>query len=189
MWSYTTMTTLLIPPPAVHLDSIAYEEAIDAIDLSPVNPAGDPADREEGVPLDEWLIGQRAFWLYCFEERGHDYLLLVANTIERIAKSVRFHRCKSVAELLQRSPVYHQADLDRIETPADRPLSPLASALDSAVEDYLVETGIAARLVAWAILGVAEEADYFHADTLEQFTDSKAAWEMAQLDAAEELAF
>lgn len=180
------VSTLLTAPPDVYLDPVLYDELLDAIDLSPVNPAGDVAD---GVPLDEWLIAQAGWWRARHQTDGHDYLLMVADAIDRIARGVRFHRARSVSELLALSPHYRRCDLDQIETPAERHLSALAGDLDSAVEDYLVEPGIAARLVAWTLLGLAEEADLLHADSLRDYVEAKAAFEMAQLEMAEAVAF
>lgn len=180
------MSTLLTAPPDVYLDPVLYEELLDQVDLSPVTPAGNVAD---GVPLDEWLIAQSGWWRARHQVDGHDYLIMVADAIDRIARGVRFHKARSVAELLALSPHFRRANLDIIETPAERHLSQLAGDLDSAVEDYLLEPGIAARLVAWTVLGLAEEADFLHADSLRDYVEAKAAFELAQMEAADAVAF
>ncbi len=176
------MTTLLHAPPVVDLDD--YLDALESVDLTTATPMS-ASSTETGLPLDEYLLDQSSW----YRHQDNDVCTLAACAIERIARSVRFHRCQSVAELLAVSPLFKRVNLDQIETPGDRPMSWLAEGLDREVEGYLLHEGSAARLIAWALLDVAEDADFFHADTLQQFELAQAAWEQAQADFADELSF
>jgi len=166
------------------IDLPDYLEALESVDLTAATPMS-VSSVDAGLPLDEYLIAQSSW----YRSQGNDVCTLAACAIERIARSVRFHRVSSVAELLAVSPLFKCVNLDHIETPDDRPMSWMAEGLDRECEGYLLHEGTAARLIAWALLDVAEDADFFHADTLHQFEMSKAAWEMAQLDYAMECEF
>lgn len=175
------------PVAAGEADEVLDDVNLFAVHAAPERPDGEPLD---GVPLDEWLISQAAWWRSKLEsEDAQESMLLVAGAIETAAQACRFHRCASVSELVSRSARYRRCGLDAIATPDSRPRSTLAAELDSAVEDYLVsarpgeEPGIASRLLAWAILDVANEAEYFMADSVDEYTEAKAAYESAMVDA------
>ena len=182
------MSTLLHVFAPVQLDE--YLTMLEAVDLTVGTPMSATSD-DAGLPLDEYLLAQ-ASWYRAMEQmadEANDVCTLAACTIERIARSVRFHGVRSVTELLAASPLYRNADLDQIETPGERPLSWLAEGLDRECEGYLLHDGSAARLIAWALLDAAEDADFFHADTVDQLRSAQAAWEAACEADADELGF
>jgi hypothetical protein len=182
------MTSLLCDPAGVELS--AYLDALDGVDLVELRAAAASATpAAEGVALDVWFILEANWWRARRVGPDEGYMVLVACELETLARSARFHGARSVAELVERSPKYRRFNAAHVKTPARRPLSLLASALDSAVEDYLQEGGAAALLAAWSILGVAEEADFYHADTVEDFTLAQAACDLDELEEAAAVAF
>lgn len=176
------MSTLLHPLALVQIPE--YLEALASVDLTVATPMS-TSSADTGLPLDEYLLSQ-ASW---YRHQDNDTSNLAAATIEQLARSVRFHRATSVSELIAVSPLYRSADLDTIETPDDRPMSWLAEGLDRECEGYLRHDGSAARLIAWALLSAAEDADFYHADTLDQYRSAEAAWEAACEADADELEF
>jgi hypothetical protein len=129
------------------------------------------------LPLLDWVRAEAAFY------RGdpQDGSALIAAWIDRAAGSIQFWKCQSVRELIEQSPRFRRCDLAAtIELPPRS--GRLATSIDEEVAGYLSgNPGDARRLLAWWLAELSGEADYYRADTEEQFHAARAAEELWNL--------
>lgn len=150
-----------------------------SLDTLYVPARGNPA---EELPLAEWVAIQAAWYDQCHAEGSE----LVASAIRRIGHAAEMHRCSTVAEVVARSPLFQGARLDDLATPDDRPGSFLAELIDAEVDGYLRLGGDLARLVAWTLLRLAEEAEHYQADTEREFIEGRREAEAEAADSVDD---
>ena len=135
----------------------------------------DPA-RE--LPLVEWIEAEASWYDQC-EQEGSE---LIAAAIRRIRYSATAYEARTPSELIARSPHFARAGLETVATPAERH-SFLADLIDREVEGYLLENSELARLVAWQLLQLADEAEHYVAHSEHEFLAARQQAEAEAYDA------
>lgn len=136
--------------------------------------------------LVEWLRNEAAWYR---QDEGA-VSELVADRIEQLALSAEQTRSSTTDELVRRSCLLRryrrldQAEVDEQLADHDRRESFVASLIDCEAAGYLrPDQQPAGPLVAWCLYQLAEDAEYFGAQTVAEYLDSEAAFRAEVLEA------